>query len=247
MNRRFVALLIAMPLALFTLVSQQIARADSLELKDGTQIVGTISKIEKGRVSVEVGQEMKSFDILGIKKMEFDIPRLEVGTSSLPLEHFLAGMQAQEMVEHVRAVEDAASDVRKLLDQTKKEWADRKSVGPGQVKQWEAAKERFRAPLSKYQEVLDDLYFHVLGKVDEYEQLMKEADAIYVGVKGWFNVGSPLIPRDMERLPLKKYVPSNWYDSIFYEGYNRGYNEAYQKYGTTFYTPYESPATKGTP
>ena len=74
------------------------------------------------------------------------------------------------------------------------------------------------------------LYFHVLGKVDEYNALMKDADSIYVGVKGALNVGSSLIPRDKKRLPLKKYVPGNWYDTIFFEGYDRGYQEAYEKF-----------------
>jgi hypothetical protein len=33
----------------------------------------------------------------------------------------------------------------------------------------------------------------------------------------------------MEKLPLKKYVPSTWYDTIFYDGYSLGYDDAYQK------------------
>ena len=77
---------------------------------------------------------------------------------------------------------------------------------------------------------MNDLYFHVLGKVDEYNALMKDADSIYVGVKGALNVGSSLIPRDKKKLPLKKYVPGNWYDTIFFEGYDRGYQEAYDKF-----------------
>jgi hypothetical protein len=149
-------------------------------------------------------------------------------------------MEAQEMAGHFTAVEKAAADTRLLIDQTKKQWTDRKTVATGDVPQWEAAKERFRAPLSRYQENLNDLYFHVLGKVDEYNRLTKEANQIYVGVKGIFNVGSPLIPKELEKLPLKKYVPGNWYDTIFYEGYDRGYREAYEKYSKNAYAPYES-------
>jgi hypothetical protein len=53
---------------------------------------------------------------------------------------------------------------------------------------------------------------------------------VYVGVKG-IRIGSSLISSDMEKLPLRKYVPGAWYDTIFYEGYNQGYDEAYQKIG----------------
>ena len=88
--------------------------------------------------------------------------------------------------------------------------------------------------MAEYQESLNELYFHVLGKVDEYNSLMKEADSIYVGVRGWFQVGSSLIAPDVKKLPLKKYVPANWYDTIFYEGYNQGYNEAFEKYGEKY-------------
>ena len=211
--------------------------ADKLELKDGTQIEGIVKKVEKGQVTVQIGQETKVFDILQIVRMDFEAPRLAVGTSRLPLEHFLANIEAQEMVGHFQSVEQSAAEVRKLMDQTKQKWANRKTIEPSEVPQWDAAKERFSTPLAGYQEHLNDLYFHVLGKVDEYNHLMKDADTLYVGVKGVFQSGSFLIPKEMERLPLKKYVPSNWYDTIFYEGYNLGYNEAYQRYTTTFHEP----------
>jgi hypothetical protein len=246
MNSRLVLHWSVWALLVCAWVSPPWVHADKLALKDGTEIDGSIRKIEKGTVTVQVGEEIRTFDIMSVRTMEFEMPRLETGTSSLPLEHFLAGMEAQEMLDHVRKVEAAAAGVRTLIDQTRKEWADRKSVEPGRTKQWEAAKERFRAPVSRYQEALNDLYFHVLGKVDEYNRLMKDANAVYVGVKGWFNVGSALIPKDMEKLPLKKYVPSNWRDTIYYEGYTAGYNDAYEKYSTTFHLPYEAPLSPGT-
>lgn len=34
----------------------------------------------------------------------------------------------------------------------------------------------------------------------------------------------------MDKLPLKEYVPGAWYDTIFYEGYNIGYNDAVERY-----------------
>jgi hypothetical protein len=79
-----------------------------------------------------------------------------------------------------------------------------------------------------YQEILNDLYFHVLGRVDEYNGLMKQASKMYVGIKG-VRIGSSLVPSDTERLPLRKYVPATWYDTIFYDGYNLGYSDATQK------------------
>jgi hypothetical protein len=171
--------------------------------------------------------------------MDFDTPHLLEGTPRLPVEHFHNPMEAQEMLGHFAGVEKAAADTRVLIDQTKKEWAERKSISAADVPQWEAAKERFRAPLSRYQENLNDLYFHVLGKVDEYNHLTKEANGVYVGIKGAFNVGSALIPKELEKLPLKKYVPGNWYDTIFFEGYDRGYREAYEKYSEDPYGAYD--------
>jgi hypothetical protein len=217
-------------IAVLIIAGTLIARADKVELKDGTQVEGIIKKVEKGQVFIEVGTQTKAFDILSVTSMDFDTPHLLEGTPRLPAEHFLARMEAQEMVGHFAAVEKAAADTRLLIGQTKNEWADRKTIAASDVPAWEAAKERFRAPLSRYQENLNDLYFHVLGKVDDYNRLTKEANQIYVGVKGIFNVGSALIPKEMEKLPLKKYVPGNWYDTIFFEGYDRGYREAYEKY-----------------
>jgi hypothetical protein len=215
------------------------ARADRIELRDGTAVEGLITKVENGQVFIEVGTETKTFDILAVSSMDFDTPHLLEGTPRFPAGHFRDPMEAQEMVGHFAGVEKSAADTRALIDQTKKEWAERKSISAGDVPQWEAAKERFRAPLSRYQENLNDLYFHVLGKVDEYNRLTKEANQIYVGVKGIFNVGSALIPKELEKLPLKKYVPGNWYDTIFFEGYDRGYREAYEKYSNEPYRSYD--------
>ena len=78
---------------------------------------------------------------------------------------------------------------------------------PDQVAAWNSTKETFRKPLSLYQELLNNMYFHLLAKVDEYNLLMKAASDVYVGVKGPFNVGSALVPKDLRELPLKKYVP----------------------------------------
>lgn len=208
----------------------QIGSADKVRLPDGTAVEGIVKSIDNGQVTIEVNGKSRVFDILEIAGIDFDTPRLAAGTPRLPLEHFLGNIEAQELVGHFRDVEESAATIRKLIGQTKEEWADRKSIAFGKTAQWETAKKPFRKPLSRYQEVLNDLYFHVLGKVDEYNTLMKEADSVYVGVKGWFQTGSSLIPSDMERLPLKKYVPGNWYDTIYFEGYDAGYRDAAEKY-----------------
>lgn len=215
---------------LFALLLPASAFADKLTLADGTALEGLVQKMDKGQVTVKVGQEIRVLDILSVKDIDFDSPHLTTGTARLPLEHFLSDIETQEMVGHFRDVEESAAAIRKLIDQTKAEWGNRSSIPPEQVPQWEAAKENFRRPLSRYQEVMNDLYFHMLGKVDEYNLLAQEADSIHVGVKGWFQAGSSLIPSDMEKLPLKKYVPARWYDTIYFEGYDMGYRDAYEKY-----------------
>ena len=229
MKQRYFAVLAFAFVMQFQLLST-VAFADKLRFPDGTSLDGVVQKIEKGQVTVAVGDEIKVFDVLDIAGIEFDTLGLTTGTSRLPLEHFLTNIEAQEMIGHFQEVEESADAVRKLIGQTQEEWENRKSIEASETAEWEAVKKSFRKPLARYQEVLNDLYFHVLGKVDEYNRLMKEADSIRVGVKGWFQAGSTLIPSDMEKLPLKKYVPENWYDTIYYEGYDMGYSDAAEKY-----------------
>jgi hypothetical protein len=213
-----------------TLLIPGVTSADRIKLADGTTLEGIVKKIEKGQVTIAVGEESKVLDVLAIEDIDFDTPHLTTGTARLPLDHFLSNMEAQEMVGHFRDVEESAAAIRKLIGETKTEWANRKSITPEEAAKWEAARERFRGPLSRYQEVLNDLYFHVLGKVDEYNLLMQDAGTIRVGVKGWFQAGSSFVPNEMGKLPLKKYVPAPWYDKIYFEGYDMGYRDAYQKY-----------------
>jgi hypothetical protein len=212
---------------LATLIYPQLMRADRIEMKDGTQLEGIIKKVEGGQVTVEVGEETRVLEILDIVTMDFDTPHLSAGTARLPLEHFLKNVEAQELVGHVQDVEKAAAGIRTLLDQDKKQWGGKQSIPPAEIPEWDATKREFTKALSRYQEVLNDFYFHVLGKVDEYNQLAKKGNEMYVGVKGPFNVGSPLVSGEMKALPLKKFVPSNWYDTIYYNGYNAGYSMGY--------------------
>lgn len=186
--------------------------------------------MEKGEVTVQIGAETKVFSILDISGMEFDTPSGTDSTTRLPGEHFLASMEAKTMVEHLASVERAAAEIRQLIDETQQAWGSRSTIDPGDLPRWAAGKERFIAPIADYQEALNDLYVHVLAKVGQYNELMKEANQIYVGVRGVFAAGSPLVPKDKQKLPLKKYVPASWYDTIYYEGYNQGYNAAFEKY-----------------
>ena len=229
MKSRLILLISISLVVLFVAMNPSVARADRLEMKDGTQVNGIIKKVAGGEVTVEIGQETKVFKILEITSMDFDTPHLTAGTARLPLEHFLGNTEAQEIVGHIGEVDKSAAEIRNVLDQIKQDWAGRTTIGTAEVKEWDATKEQFNRALSRYQEVLNDFYFHVLGKVDGYNALAKEGNELYIGVKGAFNVGSPLVSKEMRRLPLKKFVPSNWYNQIFYEGYWTGYNEKYYK------------------
>ncbi len=211
-------------------VCSSLTWADKLTFRDGTEIEGVVQKVEKGEVTARIGDETKTFNILDITGMEFDTPRGTDTTAQLPGEHFLSSMEAKSVVGHIEAVERAAAEIRQLVDETKQEWGNRATIDSADLPRWAAGKERFTPPLADYQEALNDLYLHVLAKVGQYNELMKEANQIYVGVRGVFSAGSPLVPKERQKLPLKKYVPSNWYDTIFYEGYNQGYNAAYEKY-----------------
>jgi hypothetical protein len=162
--------------------------------------------------------------------MDFTTPHLVGAPEGIPIDHFLKDVEAQEIVSNIQQLEKASDEIEKLLKQIRTYWKAREPVPADQLGSWAAAKETFRRPLDRYQEVLNDLYFHVLAKVDQYNVLMKAASDIYVGVKGPFNVGSALVSKDMRELPLKKYVPGAWYDTIFYDGYNIGYDDAYTKF-----------------
>ena len=227
---RIVGSATALILLLF-LISPQ-ARADTLLFKDGTSVDGVISKVEKGTVYITIGNEGKVFDILLVESMDFNTPHLITTPSNVPIDHFLKNIEAQEIVRNMTDLESDAADIRRRIGQIRTDWMGKQPISPAETKSWEAAKEDFRKPLSRYQEVLNDLYFHVLAKVDEYNLMMGEANKLYVGVKG-IRIGSPLVTKDMEKLPLKKYVPGAWYDTIFYEGYNLGYDDGYAKINPT--------------
>ncbi|HVA94247.1 MAG TPA: hypothetical protein VNI36_05015 [Candidatus Dormibacteraeota bacterium] len=220
-SKLLLRILSAVLIALCVLVSPQVLRADKLQMKDGSQVDGIIDKVENGQVTVNVSGQMKVFNILDVTRMDFDNLRLPAGASKLPLQHFLSDMESQEIVGHVQDVEKAAADVRTLVDQDKKKWSGQRIIPARDLPAWQADQEKLRRALSRYQEVLGDFYFHVVGKVDEYNRLAKEGNQIRVKGQG------PLVTNEMERFSVKKYVPTNWYDTIFYSGYDLGYTQGF--------------------
>jgi hypothetical protein len=160
--------------------------------------------------------------------MDFNTPHLLPTPANVPIDHFLKDVEAQEIVRNLKDLETTAADIRRKLGQIRTYWAVKQPVSAEDEKGWEAAKEDFRKPLARYQEILNDLYFHVLARVDDYNLTAKEANKVYVGVKG-IRIGSSLVTKDMTELPLRKYVPGAWYDTIFYDGYNVGYSDGYSK------------------
>jgi hypothetical protein len=203
--------------------------ADTLKFKDGTEREGVIKKVETGRVFITVGTEMQEYDILTIDTMDFNTPHILKSTDNVPIEHFLKSVEAQEVVRNFQELEKTESEVRSMLAEIRAYWNRVQPIPSSDLKGWEMEKEEFRKPLSRYQEVLNDLYFHFLARVDGYNAIAGEASEIYVGVRG-VRTGSSLVPKDMKKLPLTKYVPGAWYDTIYFDGYNRGYEEAYQKF-----------------
>lgn len=223
--------------AIFVLLTAPMIQADTIRMRDGVQHEGIIQEISSGQVRVEINPEspdarqVLTFDIRDIESMQFDTPHL-LATGDQAVDHFLSSVEAQEVVERFAELDRTKEELERLMEQVRGYWQAKQPIERSEVQAWEAARDTFRRPLSRYQEVLNDLYFHVLARVDEYNQISRDAKDIYVGVEGIFNVGSPLLPTGMEELSLRKYVPASWYDTIFYQGYNVGYNEAYDEYSS---------------
>jgi hypothetical protein len=214
-------------LALLLTVSLPVALwADTIHPKSGEPIYGIIQKIEKGRVTIAVGNMVRQMALADIEEIDFDTPHLTEGTAKLPLKHFLEDLDAQEMVRISEDLKNTRQQLHTLLNRAKTDWNARGTIEKDELPAWEAAKEQFRAPLFRYREVMHDLYYHVLANVDDYNRLAHDASQVHVGVKGAFSVGSRLLPEDFEELQPKDFLPSTWYDRIYYEGYRRGYRDA---------------------
>jgi hypothetical protein len=211
-----------MALAMALVLAVPAAWADIVTFKDGGELNGVIKQVAEGKVVINVNGEEKTFDILTIASMDFTTPHI------LPTEHFAKDIEADEIVSSLNRIEKTADDIRSKLSQIQAYWEKKEPVTPKEEAGWLAAKEEFRKPLTLYQELLNDLYFHVLAKVDEYNTLAGDARKVYVGVKGPFNVGSSLVPADLAKLPLRNYVPATWWDTIYFDGYNMGYEDGFQ-------------------
>lgn len=214
MKARYLITAVIVVLLLFVSVSA--ARADTLKLKDGSKVEGVIKKMEAGKVFLTVKGESKVLNVSDVAVIDF--------TAATDVKN----TEAEEVVANLKELDKAATEIRQLLNQIELYWSEREPIDAKMEPAWNVAKETFRQPLARYQEVLNDLYFHVLARVDEYNALAKDASKVYVGVKG-IRVGSALISSELDRLPLKKYVPGTWYDTIFYDGYNLGYFDATEK------------------
>jgi hypothetical protein len=223
--RNFVLATIAVGL----LITAPALFADTLKFKDGTEREGVIKRVETGRVFIMVGTQMHEYDILTIDSMDFNTPHILTSTENMSMEHFLKNVEAQEVVRNFEELEKTEAEVRSMLVDIRTHWNRVQPIAASELRSWEMEKEEFRKPLSKYQELLNDLYFHFLARVDGYNSIASEASEVYVGVKG-IRTGSSLVPKDMKKLPLTKYVPGAWYDTIYFDGYNRGYEDAYQKF-----------------
>ena len=194
---------------------------DSLKLKNGTSVEGVVRSVSGGNITVEVGGRNQVIPVLQVEEIDFNTPHAdEAGVDDATVNDFTKGAQA---------LTKAQRGARSSLDQIKKRWADRKSVQPGQTGQWNAEKERFQPPFIDYRRAIQTLYRDVAAHVDNYNKMAAEANDVYIGVKGIFNVGSPLIPDDQRELQIKQFLPGAWYDELYYEAYAKGFKDAVEQ------------------
>jgi hypothetical protein len=201
------------------------AFADTIKPKTGDAIHGVIQKMEGGRVTILMGNETRVLNILDVDGIDFDTPHLTEIADKAAVEAFLKDVDAQQLARLSMALKLARQDLNSQLEQIKKDWQARQPVDRNQARRWEGTKESFQAPMKRYQAILKSMYLDVLARVDDYNAFASEANKVYVGVKGVFNVGSPLLTPALDEIDAKAVVPKSWYDKIFYEGYTKGYKE----------------------
>jgi hypothetical protein len=200
---------IALLLLGLVLATTPAAFADTLKLKDGSKLEGTVNKMEDGKLYITVGKESRVIEMSDIAGMEFTAGKAE----------------AMDLAKDLELMDKSADEIRKLLGQIEGYWLLREPIEGKDEAGWNAAKVSFEQPVREYQEILNGFYFHILARVDEYNALMKKASDVYVGIKG-IRIGSALIPVELEELPLTRYVPGAWYTKIFNDGYNTGVADA---------------------
>lgn len=137
------------------------ARADVITFKNGSTADGVIKKVENGRVTIDVDGALRVFDILEVESMDFTTPHLLEARGNVPVEHFMKDVEAQELVRHVRDIEKAADQIESQIKQVRAAWLPRQPIPADQEPAWNSTKEAFKRPLSLYQELLNDVYFHL--------------------------------------------------------------------------------------
>lgn len=221
--------LTALHAALILLLVPVEARPDTVTMNDGGVLDGVIESIDEGRVTIRIDGEAQQLSIRDIDNIDFNTPHLPDLVDSDELAHYLGDVDSQEIVRHVQELRQTAAEIDALISTLRAEWEPRNPIQPDEVAEWEAAKEAVRRPISRYQEVLADLYYHIVADVDEYYRMVNEGSDVYVGVEGVFRVGSSLVPQELRQLPLQSFMPRNWYDAIYFEGYYVGYDDAYRE------------------
>jgi hypothetical protein len=221
--------LTALLAALILLFVPAQARSDTVTMNDGEVLDGIIESIDEGQVTIRIDGEAQQLSIRDIDNIDFNTPHLPDLVDNDELAHYLGDTDAQEMVRHVQELRQTAAEIDALIATLRAEWEPRNPIQPDEVPEWEAAKEAVRRPISRYQEVLADLYYHIVADVDEYYRMVNEGSDVYVGVEGVFRVGSSLVPQELRQLPLQSFMPPNWYDAIYFEGYYVGYDDAYRE------------------
>ncbi len=211
--KKLVCVLCALPLLML---------GDSLKLKNGSSVQGVVRTIAGGNITIEVGGQNRVIKVLDVEEIDFDTPHANEVTGS-------ADKTVNQFTKGAESLTKARKTSRSALDQIKGRWAGRKSVEPGQVTQWNAEKERFLPAFTDYRKSIQELYRDVAAQVDNYNKLGAEANSVYVGVKGIFNVGSPLVPDDQRELQLKQFLPGTWYDELYYEAYSKGFKDAVEQ------------------
>lgn len=201
---------------------------DTVTMKSGMKVDGIITRIDNGNVSIDIRGNAQTISLDQVEEIDFNTPHVTEGTASKPVEHFTGDAAAAEMAQLFQELEDKRYAMQMLLGQMEGRWLNRPTVSPDEVSEWKADQERFAVPLKEYQETLREIYLHLLAEVDDYNELAREAHALYVGVKGIFNVGSPLIPGDQTELPLREFLPRKLVDQIYFEGYKKGSDTAQQ-------------------
>src|SRR5438105_4893243 len=96
--------------------------ADTMKLKDGTQMEGVIKKVENGRVFILVANEEKVVDILCVECIDFNTPHL-FAIGNVPVEHFLKNVEAQEVVRNFQELEKTEAEVRSMLMEIRAYWS----------------------------------------------------------------------------------------------------------------------------